>query len=36
VAVQLGERFYAISVERRITHPAAVAITRSARQDLFG
>jgi len=30
------ERYYAISVERRLTHPAVVAITRAARQDLFG
>lgn len=27
--------FFAISVERRITHPCVVAITRSARQALF-
>ncbi|MEO8542422.1 MAG: transcriptional activator NhaR [Burkholderiaceae bacterium] len=27
--------YYAISVERRITHPCVVAITRSARQALF-
>ena len=30
------ERFHAISVERRISHPAVLAITRAARQDLFG
>ena len=30
------ERFYAISVERRITHPAVLAITRAARRDIFG
>jgi len=30
------ERFYAISVERRLKHPATVAITASARTDLFG
>jgi LysR family transcriptional activator of nhaA len=29
------ERFYAITVERRIAHPAAVAITRTAREELF-
>jgi LysR family transcriptional activator of nhaA len=29
------ERFYAITVERRITHPAVAAITRSARRSLF-
>lgn len=32
----IRERFYAISVERRISHPAVLAITRVARQDLFG
>jgi LysR family transcriptional activator of nhaA len=35
VAGQVRERFYALSVDRRITHPAVVAITRSARKDLF-
>ena len=30
------ERYYAISVERRLKHPATVAITASARADLFG
>jgi LysR family transcriptional activator of nhaA len=30
------ERFYAISVERRLKHPAVVAISQSARQTLFG
>lgn len=29
------ERFYAISVERRIKHPAVVAIAEAARQTLF-
>jgi LysR family transcriptional activator of nhaA len=29
------ERFYAISVERRIKHPAIVAITTAARRELF-
>ena len=29
------EAFYAISVERRLTHPAVVAISSAARQDLF-
>jgi LysR family transcriptional activator of nhaA len=39
--VQLGlteevrERYYAISVERRLKHPAIVAITEAARADLF-
>ena len=31
----LVEEFYAISVERRITHPCVVAITESARDALF-
>ena len=31
----VAEVFYAISVERRLTHPAVVAITTAARQDLF-
>jgi LysR family transcriptional activator of nhaA len=30
------ERFYAISVERRIKHPAVAAITAAARRELFG
>lgn len=29
------ERFYAISAERRLKHPAVIAITESARRDLF-
>ena len=29
------ERFYAISVERRITHPAVRAISEAARSELF-
>jgi LysR family transcriptional activator of nhaA len=33
---ELVEDFYAISVERRITHPAVAAITQSARGELFG
>lgn len=32
---QIVERFYAISVERRLKHPAVVAISESARTDLF-
>jgi LysR family transcriptional activator of nhaA len=38
-AVEIGriasvkERFYAISVERRLTHPAVVAISRAARKQ---
>lgn len=30
------ERFYAISVERKVKHPAVLAITNEARQELFG
>jgi len=30
------ERFYAISVERKLKHPAVVAISESARRKLFG
>jgi LysR family transcriptional activator of nhaA len=29
------QQFYAISVERRIKHPAVVAICAAARQDIF-
>jgi LysR family transcriptional activator of nhaA len=29
------ERYYAISVERRVRHPATAAITRAARSELF-
>lgn len=29
------ERFYAISTERRVRHPAVVAVTESARSELF-
>ncbi|HEY9446404.1 MAG TPA: transcriptional activator NhaR [Burkholderiales bacterium] len=29
------EQFYAISVERRLTHPAVVAVTAAARRELF-
>ncbi|TWU08205.1 transcriptional activator NhaR [Stieleria varia] len=32
---EVVERFYAISVERRLKHPAVVAICESAREDLF-
>jgi LysR family transcriptional activator of nhaA len=35
-APELVERFYAISVERRIRHPALVAITQHARRSVFG
>jgi len=30
------ERFYAISIERRLKHPAVVAISEAARERLFG
>jgi LysR family transcriptional activator of nhaA len=30
------ERFYAVSAERRLKHPAVIAITESARRGLFG
>jgi LysR family transcriptional regulator, transcriptional activator of nhaA len=32
----IRERFYAISVERRLKHPAVVAISEAARGQLFG
>lgn len=32
---EMRERFYAISVERKLTHPAVVAITQMARESLF-
>ena len=32
---EVTERFYAISVERRRTHPAVVAVSEVARQELF-
>jgi LysR family transcriptional activator of nhaA len=35
LAEGVRERYYAISVERRLKHPAIVAITESARTDLF-
>jgi LysR family transcriptional activator of nhaA len=33
---ELVEEFYAISVERRLTHPCVLAITQAARSALFG
>lgn len=33
---QIKERYYAISVERRLVHPAVVAIRAAARADVFG
>ena len=35
VAAEVVDEFFAISVERRITHPAVAAITQSARNELF-
>ncbi|MDQ3364140.1 MAG: LysR substrate-binding domain-containing protein [Myxococcota bacterium] len=32
---ELRERFYAVSVERRLAHPAVVAIRAAARSDVF-
>jgi len=32
---EISERFYAISVERRLKHPAVLAISESAKADLF-
>jgi LysR family transcriptional activator of nhaA len=29
------ERYYAISVERRLKHPGVIAITTTAREDVF-
>lgn len=34
-SVELIEEFFAISVERKITHPCVVAITKAAKADLF-
>jgi LysR family transcriptional activator of nhaA len=33
---RVRERFYAVSAERRLKHPAVIAITESARRELFG
>jgi len=33
---KVRERFYAISAERRLKHPGVIAITESARRELFG
>ena len=35
-AAGVRERYYAITVERRIAHPAVVAISEAARGELFG
>jgi len=31
----IRQRFFAISVERRLKHPAVVAVCEAARQELF-
>lgn len=33
---EIVERFYAISIEKRLKHPAVVKISNSARENLFG
>lgn len=33
---EVRERFYAVSVERRLKHPAVVAISNVARREIFG
>lgn len=35
-AADVREQFYAISIQRRLTHPVVVAIAERARTDLFG
>jgi LysR family transcriptional activator of nhaA len=35
-AEELRESYYAISVERRLRHPAVVAIAEAARDEIFG
>jgi LysR family transcriptional activator of nhaA len=35
-APEVKERIYAVSAERRLKHPAVVAITDDARRELFG
>lgn len=34
-AEEIRERFYAISVERKLKHPAVIAISQGAREELF-
>lgn len=36
VAANVRERLYAVTVERRIKHPAVVAISEAARTVVFG
>jgi len=33
---RVRERFYAVSAERRLVHPGVIAISESARRELFG
>jgi LysR family transcriptional activator of nhaA len=33
---EVVERFYAISIEKRLKHPAVLKISESAREQLFG
>ena len=33
---EITERFFAITVERRLKHPAVVAISEASRESLFG
>jgi LysR family transcriptional activator of nhaA len=33
---EIKEQFYAISIQRKLTHPAVLAISRAAQQNLFG
>ena len=32
---EVKERFYAISIERRVTHPVVSAVVEAARESLF-
>jgi len=32
----IRERYYAITVDRKLRHPAAVAISEAARNEIFG
>jgi len=33
---EVSEQVYAITTERRLTHPAIIAISRAAQQEVFG
>jgi LysR family transcriptional activator of nhaA len=35
-SAEISDDFYAVSAERRITHPGVAAITAAARRALFG